>query len=123
MVFSGGCKQRSNSLGFFQMSLVDKLNVFAVDRVKISVRDLVQGASYRIMSASRHANKFGSYSVLLNLQDQKYLFLPNRIASRIDESELDQFNRGNMAIIYQGDSETKYFNKPIELVQFISLDS
>lgn len=89
----------------------------------IKIRDLTINKSYPIISASKNANNFGGVSVRLDLEENKFVYLPDRIASKISGEDIDHINcnSGKLTVKYVGESETKYFGKTVAQIEFQSI--
>lgn len=107
-------------------SFAERLNALSKPSEKelIKIRDLTINQLYPITSASRTANNnFGGVSVRLDLQNGKFVYVPNRVASKLTNNDLEQINSNpsKVGVKYIGESETKYFGKTIAQIEFCSI--
>lgn len=106
-------------------SFANKLSDFAKPSEKemIKIRDLTVHKLYPITSALKKPNNFGGISVRLDLEDNRFLFVPDRIASKMSDEDIEQLNLnpGKVGVKYTGESDKKFFGKSVAKIEFATI--
>lgn len=89
----------------------------------IKIRDLTLNKLFPIRSALKKPNSFGGVSVRLDLDDNRFLFVPDRLSAKITSEDIDEINSnpGKLGLKYIGDTNKTYFGKPVAQIQFSTI--
>lgn len=92
----------------------------AEEKHLLKIRDLTINKKYPILKATKHANNFGGFSVRLDLEGGAFVYLPDRIANKLTEADVQEINDSplKLAVKYTGESEVRFFGKTVANVAF-----